>query len=198
MRCGKLQTGFHECLSFFIINAVYISFPCISVSWIVFFTCITSNLNPGRNARYKVWKRSREVNTCAINFDAVPPGASGGDDVPDPHPLQGRVGRGVGRARDRLHPVPAEGRGAAARPQRGEKPPLRLQRGAEGAAGEGGERSSADHAVVQPHRQHLPVHVVGQPTKPQTVHRSRAHPPYVISTAPSESEIHSIIQTDLL
>lgn len=99
-------------------------------------------------------------------FNALLLGVSRGHDVPDPYPLQGRVGRGVGRTRGGLHPVPAEGRGAAARSQRGEKPSLRLERGSEGAAETGGARRSADHTMVQPHRQHLPVHMVGQPAEP--------------------------------
>lgn len=72
------------------------------------------------------------------------------------------------------------GRGLESRPQWDQKPLLCEQRGAEGDVGEGQAQRTGDHALVQSHCRDLPLHVVGQPAEPQTVHGSPQNPPHVI------------------
>lgn len=72
------------------------------------------------------------------------------------------------------------GRGLESRPQWDQKPLLCEQRGAEGDVGEGQAQRTGDHALVQSHCRDLPLHMVGQPAEPQTVHGSPQNPPHVI------------------
>lgn len=67
----------------------------------------------------------------------------------------------------------SEERGLESRPQRDQKPLLREQRGAKGNARKGQAQRAGDHPLVQPHRRHLPLQVVGQPAEPQAVHGSQ-------------------------
>lgn len=153
----------------------------------------------------------RENDCCASGLTCcLSSGNSRRNDISNKNSLQGPVRWCLGRTWDRLHTLCAEGCASdswilgfffdiypkktvsilclstgcwpKSRSQWDQKPLLRDQRRAQSHAGEGQAQGAGGHALVQPHRRHFPLQVVGQHAQPKAVHGSQQHPSHVTTT----------------